>query len=107
MRLSFLNILAAAAIAVPAVFASPANAQTKIVIGYTPNAEAASVYVAKEKGFFEKHGLNAEPVPVAINSTLPAALMSELGQFRRHHRACVPPGRGQRPRSRRPFPACR
>ena len=54
----------------------PAPAQTRISIGFTPNAEAATAFVAKEKGFFARRGLDVELVPVAINSTLPAALMS-------------------------------
>lgn len=53
-----------------------AFAQTKVAIGYTPNAEVATAYVAKEAGFFAKHGLDVELIPVAVNSTLPAAMLA-------------------------------
>jgi NitT/TauT family transport system substrate-binding protein len=58
-----------------------AYAETKISVGYTPNAEAAPAFVARDQGFFEKRGLAVELVPVAINSTLPAALLSDSIQF--------------------------
>lgn len=58
-----------------------AEAQTKLLIGYTPNAEATPLYVAKEQGIFAKHGIEAELVPIAINSTVPAALLSNSIQI--------------------------
>ncbi|MEI9404835.1 ABC transporter substrate-binding protein [Mesorhizobium argentiipisi] len=61
--------------------ASLAHADTKLSIGFTMNGEAAPIYVAKEQGIFAKHGLDVTLVPIAVNSTLPAALMSDSVQI--------------------------
>ncbi|SMC75760.1 ABC transporter substrate-binding protein [Rhizobium sp. RU36D] len=58
-----------------------AEAATKLAIGYTMNSEAAPIYVAKMAGIFDKHGLDVELVPIAVNSTLPAALISDSIQL--------------------------
>ena len=60
----------------------PALAQgTKIVFGYTAVADFASLFVAKEEGFFSKRGLDVEPKFVPINSTIPAAIQSDSLQI--------------------------
>ena len=51
-------------------------ADVKVRIGYTAVSDFASVFVAKERGIFAKNGIDAELTLVAINSTLPAALVS-------------------------------
>ncbi|WP_163271012.1 ABC transporter substrate-binding protein [Chelativorans alearense] len=56
--------------------AAPAWAAMKMKVAYTPNGVTAPLYVAKDKGIFEAHGLDVELVPVPVNSTLPAAIMS-------------------------------
>jgi NitT/TauT family transport system substrate-binding protein len=57
--------------------ASPAGAaDEKVRIGYTAVGDFASAFVAKERGFFAKHGIDAELTQLALNSTLPAALVS-------------------------------
>lgn len=57
--------------------AVPARAQGhKIVFGYTAVTDFASVFVAKEEGYFAKRGLDVEPRFIPINSTIPAALQS-------------------------------
>jgi NitT/TauT family transport system substrate-binding protein len=53
-----------------------AQQQTKVLIGYTAVAEYASAMIAKEEGFFSKRGLDVELVAVQLNSTIPAALVS-------------------------------
>lgn len=58
-----------------------AEAATKLMIGYTMNSEAAPIYVGKMAGIFDKHGLDVELVPIAVNSTLPAALISDSVQL--------------------------
>ena len=70
------NIFAAFAGAALAAAALTASAETSMTIAYTPNGEAAPIYVAKDMGFFTAHGLNATLVSVPVNSTLPAAVMS-------------------------------
>lgn len=59
--------------------ALPARAQgtTKIVFGYTAVTDFASVFVAREEGYFGKRGLDVEPKFIPLNSTIPAALQSD------------------------------
>ena len=58
--------------------ALPARAQaTKVVFGYTAVTDFASVFVAREEGFFGKRGLDVELKFVPINSTIPAAIQSD------------------------------
>ncbi|MDB5411506.1 MAG: metal transporter substrate-binding protein [Rhodospirillales bacterium] len=61
--------------------AAQAQPQTKILIGYTAVAEYASAMIAKEEGFFAKRGLDVELVAVQLNSTIPAALVSNSLQM--------------------------
>jgi NitT/TauT family transport system substrate-binding protein len=68
--------LLAAAICASFVLAPAAHAQTKISIGYSPFIDALSAFVGKDKGIFAKHGLDAELVPVPLNSNMPAAILS-------------------------------
>ena len=49
---------------------------TKIVFGYTAVTDFASVFVAREEGFFSRRGLDVEPKFVPINSTIPAAVQA-------------------------------
>ncbi len=60
----------------------PARAQgTRIVFGYTAVTDFASVFVAREEGYFSKRGLDVEPKFVPINSTIPAAVQSDSLQI--------------------------
>jgi len=70
-----------AAAALSAALAASAAAQTKIAVGYTAVTDFAAAFVAKEEGFFKKRGLDAELILIAINSNIPAALMSNSIQF--------------------------
>ena len=63
------------AIASPSVFA-----QTRVTVGLTQFNEVAPVMIAKEEGFFAKHGLEVEIQLIPLNSTLPAALQSDAVQ---------------------------
>lgn len=67
--------------AVPASIAlsltvTPAQAATKLAVGYSPVLDSVAVFVAKDKGFFAKHDLDVELVPVNLNSNMPAAIVS-------------------------------
>jgi NitT/TauT family transport system substrate-binding protein len=69
--------------ALPAL-ARPARAQqpvTKIAFGYTAVTDFASVFVAREEGFFAKRALEVEPKFIPLNSTIPAALQSDSLQI--------------------------
>lgn len=52
-----------------------AEAQTKVNIGYTNTADFSGLFIAKEKGFFAAHGLDADLTLIALNSTIPSALV--------------------------------
>lgn len=54
----------------------PALAQAKIQIGCTATSDCASAMVAVDEGIFKKHGLDVEMTPIAINSNIPAAILS-------------------------------
>lgn len=48
----------------------------KIQVGYTAVADYFPLFVAKEEGYFAKRNLDVEPVLVALNSTIPQALLT-------------------------------
>ncbi len=75
-RRTALSALGAATLTAAAL---PARAQgmTKIVFGFTAVTDFASVFVAKEQGYFTKRGLDVEPKFIPLNSTIPAALQSD------------------------------
>lgn len=64
------KFFAAALIAV----AAPAVAQTKIVLGYTPANAFMPAFVAKDKGFFAKRGLDVTLQTVPQGSTIAGAM---------------------------------
>ena len=72
------------ALAAVAAFGSTglARAQgTRIVFGYTAVTDFASVFVAKEEGFFDKRKLEVELKFVPLNSTIPAAVQADSLQI--------------------------
>lgn len=59
------------------LLASPVRAaDQKVRIGYTAVSDFASAFVAKERGFFAKRGIDAELMHVALGSMYPPALIS-------------------------------
>jgi NitT/TauT family transport system substrate-binding protein len=63
------------------IFALPVQAQTKLQIGCTATTDCASAMVAVDEGIFKKHGLDAEMIPIGINSNIPAAILSNSIQI--------------------------
>jgi NitT/TauT family transport system substrate-binding protein len=63
--------------------AAPARAadSTKITVGYGIGAEVLPVFVAKDRGFLDKHGLDVTFVAIAGPSNVPAALLSNSIQI--------------------------
>ncbi len=60
----------------------PARAQaTKAVFGYTAVTDFASVFVAKEEGYFARRNLDLELKFIPLNSTIPAAIQSDSLQI--------------------------
>ena len=78
-RRTLISALAAtsAAIALPA----RSQASTKAVFGFTAVTDFASVFVAKEEGYFQKRGLDVELKFIPLNSTIPAAIQSDSLQI--------------------------
>lgn len=52
-------------------------AETKLNVGYVPAGDFLPAFVAKDKGFFAKHGLDITLTKILIASNFPAALMSK------------------------------
>lgn len=48
----------------------------EIHLGLSHTPETATAFVARDRGFFKKHGLDVDLVIVPVNGTLPAAIMS-------------------------------
>lgn len=78
MRVS--GLIAACAVIALGISGSAAGAQTKVSIGYTAAGDFLPVFVAKEKGMFEKRGLDITVTRIALASTIPAALMANSVQ---------------------------
>jgi NitT/TauT family transport system substrate-binding protein len=58
------------------LFALAASAQTKVNIGFSPAADFTPVFAAKDRGFFEKRGLDATLTRIPLASNIPAAIVS-------------------------------
>ena len=66
--------LAAATLA--ATLATAQAEMAKVNIGYATASDYLAVYVAKEKGFFEKNNIDATVTRVPIITNVPPALVS-------------------------------
>src|SRR6266550_3887362 len=53
-----------------------AFAQTKVNIGYSPAADFTPLFAAKDKGFFDKRGLDATVTRIPLASNIPSAIVS-------------------------------
>jgi len=68
--------LAAMFLAMAAGAASPAQAETKLKMMYTPVSGFTAGYVAQDQGFFKKRGIDVEFIPTASSGNNPPALVS-------------------------------
>jgi len=73
MQKLLLSVLFAGTMLAPAI---PAQAATKIIVGAVPSLPNAPVYIAINKGYFKKYGLEVEAQPVGSSSDLAAMLAS-------------------------------
>jgi len=71
LKLAALGCLAVSYLATPAI-AEPA----KVAIGYPPATDFLAVYVAKEKGIFAKHNIDATPTKLPVVTNIPSAVVS-------------------------------
>ncbi len=62
------------------LLALPASAVTKMTQLYTAGANNLGGYVAKDQGFFEKHGLDVDLIPTPNGSLISAALVADTAQ---------------------------
>jgi NitT/TauT family transport system substrate-binding protein len=75
-------MLAAAAWAIALANAVPADADPfKLKIACTATSDCASAMVARDEGIFAKHGLDADVSLIAINTTIPPAIVSDSIQI--------------------------
>ena len=75
--------LLAGALAAAGASALPVRAQevTKITFGFTAVTDFASVFVAKEEGYFGKRKLDVEPKFIPLNPSIPAAVQADSLQM--------------------------
>jgi NitT/TauT family transport system substrate-binding protein len=73
------TVLQRGAAAVLAGWAGMARAapRTPLTVGYTAIADFGASYIAKERGFFERRGLDVKLQLIALSSNIPAALVSK------------------------------
>ena len=64
-----------------ALLAGAAYAQTKVNIGYSPAADFTPVFAAKDKGFFEKRGLDVTLTRIPLASNIPSAIVADSLQI--------------------------
>ncbi len=71
------SVLAALGLAVSAFGLAPgAQAQTRVNIGYVSATDFLPAMIAKERGFFERHGIDATLTRVALAPNVAAAIIS-------------------------------
>lgn len=75
-RYTFTKWLACVGLAIMGA-ATGASAQVKLTLGYTGASAFTPAFVAKEQGYFEKHGLDVTLQLIPMGSTMPAALVSQ------------------------------
>ena len=77
-----LIVLARVAVALLVIAgALPASAATKITLLFTQGANNLGAYVGKDQGFFEKHGLDVNPIATANGSLVTASLVADSAQI--------------------------
>ncbi len=72
----FRRIITVVAAALLALGATAKAEPAKVGIGYPPATDFLAVYVAKEKGIFEKHNIDATLTKIPIVTNIPAAVVS-------------------------------
>lgn len=70
------NILTLATAAVIGLSAAARAEPAKVAFGYPPATDFLSVYVAKEKGIFEKHNIDATLTKIPVVNNIPSAVVS-------------------------------
>src|SRR5438067_9225886 len=64
-----------------ALGALPVRAATALTVGFTAVPDFGAAFIAKEKGYFEKRGLDVTLQLIGLTSTVPATLVSNSVQI--------------------------
>jgi NitT/TauT family transport system substrate-binding protein len=76
------GVLARLAVALLALIcALPASAAPKITLLFTQGANNLGAYVAKDQGYFDKHGLDVDVMPTPNGSLISASLVADAAQI--------------------------
>jgi len=73
---TFQQVLTAVFLSVFGLTAAGAAEPTKIAIGFPPATDFLAAYVAKEKGIFAKHNIDATMVKIPVVNNIPSAVVS-------------------------------
>src|SRR5580693_4487074 len=76
VRRLFGAVCALVAVAAVSTASAPAAELQKISIGYVPVADFAPLFVAKDKGFFEQHGLDVTLTKILLASNVTGAIVA-------------------------------
>jgi NitT/TauT family transport system substrate-binding protein len=72
----------AAIVAVLAGAALPVRAQgTRVIFGYTASSDFATLFVAREEGYFSKRNLDVQPQMIPLNPSIPPAIQADSLQM--------------------------
>jgi NitT/TauT family transport system substrate-binding protein len=75
-----LQFMAAVGVVAAALAASPLRAQT-VTVASAGGADSAPSFIAKEEGFYAKHGLDANAMLMPLMPTIPPAMMANAVQI--------------------------
>lgn len=70
------RLLGAICVVVAMATGAGAAEPQKISVGYVPVADFAPLFIAKDKGFFDKHGIDVTLTKIMLASNVPGALVS-------------------------------
>ncbi|MES2259064.1 MAG: ABC transporter substrate-binding protein [Pseudomonadota bacterium] len=76
-----MNVIKSLALLGLVLAASAAGAQTKVILGYTGVTDFTAAFVAREEGYFKRHGLDVELQLLTLTSAVPAAVQSDSIQI--------------------------
>ena len=71
---AWVGLLVACVMGLGAALPWRAGAAESVVVGFLPAADFLPAFIAKERGFFAAHGIDAEMKPIGNGATMPAAL---------------------------------
>jgi len=76
-----LMLTGAASLAAAAIPARAQPATVKAIFGYTAVTDYATLFIAREEGYFTRRGLDIEPKLIPLNPSIPPAIQSDSIQL--------------------------